>query len=132
MEPNEYQKLAERTQCPQGEAQMRMSKLSEKEFGAVHAVIGLTGEAGELAMALEHWAFYGKPLDTANISEELGDCLWYIAEACNALGFDLGEVMVANIRKLRSRYPEKYQEDLAEESNRDREAERKAFTLPKG
>ena len=29
-----------------------------------------------------------------------------IAEACTALDFDLDEVMLANIEKLRKRYPE--------------------------
>ena len=45
-------------------------------------------------------------LDTAELQKELGDVLWYAALACNALGVQMGDVMEANIAKLRRRYPE--------------------------
>ena len=38
--------------------------------------------------------------------KELGDCLWMIAEACDALGTDIDTVMQMNIDKLKARYPE--------------------------
>lgn len=89
--------------------------------------MGMTGEIGELAGALERWLHYGKDLDKTNIKEELGDMMWYVALACNALEFDLDEVMGANIRKLRVRYPDKYTDIHAEEANRDRSKERNAI-----
>lgn len=93
-----------------------------------HAVIGLMGEVGELASALEKWIYYGKLLDVANIKEELGDCLWYIAQLCNATGLSLQDIMTSNIAKLKVRYPEKYTDQNAE--TRDIEAERKALENP--
>ena len=36
----------------------------------------------------------------AEISKELGDCLWYIAEVCTILGLNLNDVAHDNINKL--------------------------------
>ena len=43
---------------------------------------------------------------TGIMEKELGDCLWMIAEACDALGTDIDTVMQMNIDKLKARYPE--------------------------
>jgi len=130
MHPSTYQQLASRTECDQ-EASARRRHFADTESGNAnvctrlhHAVLGLAGEVGELASALEKWIHYNQSFDPVNIKEELGDCMWYIALACNALKLDLGQVMEANIRKLQKRYPEKFQESKAKEENRDRDAER--------
>lgn len=127
MNPNEYQKLAERTECNQNVSAMRFGENGLKAIRLNHAVIGINAEGGELATALQRWLYYGKPLDETNIKEELGDLFWYIAEACNALGFSMETIMEANIAKLRQRYPEKFSEVLAAEENRDRAAEARAI-----
>jgi NTP pyrophosphatase (non-canonical NTP hydrolase) len=51
---------------------------------------------------------YGKKLDVANVKEEIGDIMWYIALLCRTLEFDLDEILEENIAKLQKRYPEKY------------------------
>lgn len=38
-----------------------------------------------------------------DLSEELGDAMWMIAELCTVYGLDLGEVMSENIEKLSDR-----------------------------
>ncbi len=126
MTPNEYQRLAMRTQCPQVEALANLVK-SPDLTPLVHSVIGLTGEAGELASAIQKWMYYGKPLDETNVIEEFGDALWYIAEGLSALGWNLEDVMKLNIQKLQKRYPEKFTEELAAEENRNRAAERQVL-----
>lgn len=133
MLPCDYQDLARRTECNQ-EAASRRRLFYDNEMDnrllatrLHHSVLGLMGEVGELAGAVERWIHYGQELDVVNIREELGDSLWYIAEACNALGFSMEAVMVANIEKLRRRYPEKFSEEKAAEENRDRQAEREAI-----
>lgn len=132
MEPKLYQTLASRTECDQEKARMRMAwaentpQTPENYLIPIrlnHAVLGLTGEVGELAGAIERWIHYGKDLDMVNIAEEIGDCLWYLALACNTLRLDLGAIMQANIAKLKARYPEKYTDACAAEENRDRAKE---------
>lgn len=132
MEPLEYQRLASRTECDQNKSRKRRR---ECDLVAVnkniatrldHAVLGLMGEVGELASNLEKWIFYGGELDCPNLKEEVGDCLWYLALMCNALHIDMGEVMEANIRKLQTRYPDKFSDFLSKEENRDRSKEMEA------
>ena len=38
-----------------------------------------------------------------DLSKELGDAMWMIAELCTVYGLDLGEVMTENIEKLTDR-----------------------------
>lgn len=130
MDAYNYQKLAERTECDQEVSRRRYSGIHGTNTPVMlpvrlnHAVLGLTGEVGELAGAVEKWLHYGRELDTVNVAEELGDCLWYIALACNALGVDMGKIMEGNIQKLKTRYPDKYSDARAWEENRDRLKER--------
>lgn len=76
----------------------------------IHAALGITGEAGEFADAIKRHVIYGQQLNEDNALEELGDLLWYIALACDALGWSMDTIAARNIRKLRVRYPEKYTE----------------------
>lgn len=80
----------------------------------VHASLGLATETGEVTTEVKRAAIYGKPVDTEHVAEELGDLLWYIALAANAIGADLDAIAAANIEKLRIRFPEKYSDEAAE------------------
>lgn len=91
----------------------------------LHAAIGMATESGEFLDALKKHLFYGKPLDTVNLIEELGDQLWYIAIAMDALGTDFDTVQQTVINKLKVRYPDKYSDESA--LNRDLDAEREAL-----
>ncbi len=130
MNPNEYQKLAQRTECDQEKSRINYLTWQPDRLLPIrlnHAVIGMTGEVGELASTMQKWLHYGQPLDKVNVEEELGDLLWYVALACNALGVSMESVMEKNIAKLKKRYPDKYTEELAREENRNRESERRAL-----
>jgi len=89
----------------------------------LHAGMGLATEAGEFLDPLKKKLFYGKEVDLTNLKEEIGDLLWYIAIACDALDTTIEQEMYRNISKLAVRYPEKYADDAA--INRDLDAERK-------
>jgi len=39
------------------------------------------------------------------LKRELGDIMWYVAQACMGLNISLDEVIQMNIDKLKSRYP---------------------------
>lgn len=85
-----------------------------KELGAdpqrlLTAAIGLSAEAGEFAEIVKKITFQGKPYNLDNIEHmkiELGDCLWYIAQACIALNVQMDDLVIRNVTKLVNRYPE--------------------------
>ena len=73
------------------------------------AAVGLSAESGEFLEIVKKIAFQGKPYDEASrnhLKIELGDVLWYVAQACIALDVSLDDVLAQNIQKLSSRYPE--------------------------
>jgi len=93
-------------------------RLKPKEnIRLLHASMGIVTEAGELVDALKKHIFYGKPLDTVNLIEELGDLLWYIEIAMDELDTDIHEVRRINIDKLKTRYGESFSSKRA--LNRD-------------
>ena len=52
--------------------------------------------------------FQGKPVNSDNIfhmKRELGDIMWYVAQACMALNTDFNEIIEMNVEKLKARYP---------------------------
>jgi len=92
----------------------------------LHAALGLADEAGEIAKAVKSCIFYGSKFDSENLKEEAGDLLWYLAILSDAIGVPLDEIMDANLRKLRARYPDGFTQDDA--LNRDAVRERAALT----
>ena len=73
----------------------------------MRAALGLCGEAGEFADLVKKAMFHGPghDLDVDKAAKELGDILWYIADAAAALGVSLEKVAEMNRDKLRKRYP---------------------------
>lgn len=70
----------------------------------LHAAVGIAGEAGELLDAVKkHWA-YEKPLDRANVVEELGDLEFYMQALRNKLGIPRSHILAHNQEKLSKRY----------------------------
>lgn len=133
MQINEYQQLASRTDPDRTDQVARLiENLNPGGSWLLHAQIGLAGEVGELAAAIQRWLYYGKPLDRTNVIEELGDLCWYLAQACRAMDVKLEDVMKANIKKLELRYPEKYTDFHAAEENRDRSGERAVLESESG
>ena len=101
MSMNEYQSLAQRT---------RNKSLSPDEH-LMNGMMGLAGEVGECCDLVKK-CFYQDGRDIrAKLREELGDVLWYVAEAVSAMGWDLDSVARENIAKLRARYPEGFEAD---------------------
>ena len=106
MDANEYQKLASRTLIEKPD-----QPLTDLETMIVWNLIGLCGEAGELAEMIKHRIFHrheNGEIDIENLMEELGDLLWYVAAICTETGVSLEKVMEFNITKLKKRYPNGY------------------------
>lgn len=75
----------------------------------ITAALGISAEGGEFAEIIKKAVFQGKPLDDDaqyHMKRELGDVMWYIAQACIALGCTLEDIIYMNIEKLESRYPD--------------------------
>ena len=73
------------------------------------AAIGINAEGGEFLEIVKKIAFQGKeftPAEKEHLLIELGDVLWYVAQATIALDLSLDEVIGRNISKLAKRYPE--------------------------
>ncbi len=83
--------------------------------------LGLTGEAGEVADLIKKHVFHGHELDRDALRKEMGDVLWYLTFLCNTLDMSPSEVIDANVRKLRLRYPDGW--DQARSINRTTETE---------
>lgn len=112
MQANEYQQLAARTMSsltpytPATEpAAIKAAWPLPATRLLVNGYTGLCGEAGELADLFKKHLFHGHRLDLDKVKKELGDVAWYMAELCSVLGLELGDVLAANIEKLKQRYP---------------------------
>ena len=73
------------------------------------AAVGISAEGSEFMEIVKKMIFQGKPADKDNLEHlkiELGDVMWYVAQACMALEVDMDDVLDTNIKKLEKRYPE--------------------------
>jgi NTP pyrophosphatase (non-canonical NTP hydrolase) len=119
--PSEYQKLAELTENKDFEGIAKRLTRDVCRIRLDHAQKGLCTEVGEFTDALKKYVEYDAPLDYVNLAEEIGDLMWYIALACNALDIRLEDVMSKNIKKLEARYPDKFTSKDALLRNLDQE-----------
>lgn len=72
------------------------------------AGVGINAEGGEFLEIVKKMVFQGKPWNADNREHliiELGDLLWYVAQATQALGVSFEEVLERNVKKLEKRYP---------------------------
>lgn len=95
MEFREYQKLAART---------INEKLTKREI-LVHALFTSCAELGEVHSIFQK-DYQGHPIDREHLKKEIGDVFWALAELCTVCEFDMDDVAITNIEKLKKRYPE--------------------------
>jgi NTP pyrophosphatase (non-canonical NTP hydrolase) len=90
----------------------RIAVLQDQEFPTerlLTAAVGMSAEAGEFTEIIKKIIFQGKPVNEENLfhlKRELGDIMWYVAQACMGLDISLDEVIQMNFEKLTARYPE--------------------------
>lgn len=98
MDSNYYQKQAMETAVYPGQKTVN---------GVVYSVLGLAGEAGEVANVVKKVLRndHGKITEErkAKLVDELSDVCWYLASTCEELGVQLGDVMEYNLNKLAQR-----------------------------
>ena len=72
------------------------------------ASVGMSSEAGEFTQIVKKIVFQGKPVNEENLfhmKRELGDIMWYVAQACMGLNTSIDEIIEMNVEKLEKRYP---------------------------
>ena len=72
------------------------------------AAVGISAEGGEFMEIVKKMVFQGKPWNADNREHliiELGDVMWYVAQACMALDVPFDDVIRGNVKKLEKRYP---------------------------
>jgi len=90
----------------------RLVQLDEKGANIerlLTASVGINAEGGEFLEIVKKMVFQGKPYNEDNREHliiELGDIMWYVAQACMALGVSIDDVVARNVQKLLKRYPE--------------------------
>jgi NTP pyrophosphatase (non-canonical NTP hydrolase) len=94
---NEYQKRA-----------LTTASTTDDEFKDImHWVLGVNGEAGEIAEKLKKIIRDKKghisETDKQALGSEIGDVLWYLATLAHHLGLSFEDIANANLDKLQSR-----------------------------
>jgi NTP pyrophosphatase (non-canonical NTP hydrolase) len=94
MELSEYQREAQQTD---------QFKADQK----VVPLLGMGGEVGSLLAEYKKWMRDGDAhvLFPAQVAEELGDILWYLANAATKFDLDLDTIAAQNLAKTRDRWP---------------------------
>ena len=72
------------------------------------AALGMCAESGEFTEIVKKMVFQGKPVNVDNLyhmKRELGDIMWYVAQACMTLDTTIDEIIEMNVEKLEKRYP---------------------------
>ena len=89
----------------------RLDELNELGVNIPKLITSYTGicaEAGEYAEVVKKIIFQSKPYTEDNVfhmRREIGDILFYISVACEALGFSMDDAIQMNVEKLSARYP---------------------------
>ena len=89
----------------------RLEDLEKEEFPTerlLTAAVGMSAEAGEFTEVIKKMIFQGKPVNEENLfhlKRELGDIMWYVAQACMGLNVSFNEIVEMNVEKLQARYP---------------------------
>ena len=90
----------------------RVQELEGQNFHSerlLTASVGMCAEAGQFTEVVKKIVFQGKPVNEENLfhlKRELGDIMWYVAQACMGLDISLDEVLAMNVEKLAARYPD--------------------------
>jgi len=75
-----------------------------------NAVFGMVGEVGEFVDLIKKHIYHGHELDIEKVKLELGNIGWYWQRFASILDMELNDIAIANIVKLKYRYPQGFTE----------------------
>ena len=121
MTGSEYQKFAMRTNDEKSTERLALFVNDGRiDIGGIlNGCLGLSGEVGEFNDMMKKWIFHEKLLDEGHAKKELGDIFWYLALIAHAFGWNLDEIMLMNVEKLKARYPEGFSTELSNNRRKD-------------
>jgi len=102
---SEYQERAASTSGANGDTTQ-----SRLLWGGVSAI----GELGEFLNKVKKRHRHGHDVPLDELTEELGDTVWYIADILTALGVDMSDVLEFNLDKLAKRYPDGFSREASQ------------------
>ena len=73
-----------------------------QELELYYLTMGLCSEAGEVAGKIKKYLRDGV-YDQGGLAFELGDCFYYLARLCDAIGYDSEDILQINYNKLQGR-----------------------------
>jgi len=97
-----------------GVEQAKFELINDNAVRKLHSILGLCTESGELVEMLNKHIFNGQQSAALDWTKEYGDVAWYLAQGSDTIPSPLSEIMRMNIEKLRKRYPERFEETLAQ------------------
>lgn len=97
-----------------------LEEITASDLDLIHAVMGISGEAGELLDAIKKATVYRKELDRENVVEELGDLEFYMEKLRQALNISRDQTLEHNFKKLNKRYAKGKYTDKAAQDRADK------------
>lgn len=85
------------------EYQTESRKTRKTSADESYALLGLSGEVGELHSYLAKAVRDGYELDYATVVKELGDILWFVSAIADDFDISLTDIATVNVDKLQSR-----------------------------
>lgn len=95
--------------------------LSTKEDLIEHCIIGLMTESAEMLDNFKKHKFYKRELNIQNLKEELGDLMWYMYQLLEELNYSPDDCRRDNIWKLLKRYPNKFEDVIIRDIEKELE-----------
>lgn len=70
-----------------------IASLTPEKAHLLHMAVGISGEAGELLIAIKNYVIHAQPLDLPNVIEELGDQEFYMEGMRQGAGIERAEIL---------------------------------------
>lgn len=95
--------------------------LTGRDADAIHMIMGICGEAGELLDSIKKHVIYRQPIDMINIVEEMGDIEFYLEGLRQWAKVSRDVVITTNVAKLEKRYSQGIYSDSQATERADKE-----------
>jgi NTP pyrophosphatase (non-canonical NTP hydrolase) len=82
------------------EQYQKQSAVYNKSKSNAHLIAGLASECGEVCKLFQKMAYKGEKISLEQLSEELGDVIWYVTQLATKYHLDMDDILCHNLYKL--------------------------------